>query len=102
MLDSKACFAENCIMNSTNAPVVSVLMPCFNATRYLQAAIESILNQTFTDFELIIIDDCSDDSPIGIINRYRRADERIIYLRNDRNLGVSESLTGELSWQRAN
>ena len=44
-----------------NSPKISVIMPNYNAEKYIAKAIESILNQTFTDFEFIIIDDCSTD-----------------------------------------
>lgn len=58
-------------------PCVSVLMPVYEGERYLEEAIESILNQTFRDFELIVIDDGSTDGTAGIVERYRRADGRI-------------------------
>ena len=64
-------------------------MPVYNGARYLASAIESILGQTFTDFELIISDNAStDDTPI-ICLRYAALDERIRYVRNDRNMGAS-------------
>ena len=52
-------------------PEVTVLMPVFNAERFLRAAIDSILYQTFTSFELIIINDGSTDRSVDIINSYR-------------------------------
>jgi glycosyltransferase involved in cell wall biosynthesis len=59
------------------APCVSVLMPVYEGERYLDEAIQSILSQTFRDFELIVIDDGSTDGTPEIIERYRRADGRI-------------------------
>lgn len=56
-------------------PVVSVLMPTYNAEKYLKEAIDSILNQTFTDFEFLIIDDNSKDKTKKIIGKYN--DKRI-------------------------
>lgn len=64
-------------------------MPAYNAEKYIGEAIESILNQTFTDFEFIIIDDCSTDSTWGIIQKYAQKDNRIVVLKNEKNLGIS-------------
>jgi len=64
-------------------------MPAYNAEKYIGDAIESVLDQTFTDFEFIIIDDFSTDRTWRIIQEYARKDKRITVLRNDRNLGVS-------------
>ena len=71
-------------------PKISVLMPAYNAEKYIKEAIDSILNQTFTDFEFIIIDDCSTDSTAEIIKSY--SDERIKYYKNEQNLGVARTL----------
>ena len=60
-----------------DAPAVSVLMPVYNAQRYVAEAIESILAQTFTDFEFLIIDDGSTDGSLPILERYARRDDRI-------------------------
>lgn len=49
-------------MQKQNKPFVSVLMPAYNAEKYIELAIESILNQTYENFEFIIVDDCSTDS----------------------------------------
>jgi glycosyltransferase involved in cell wall biosynthesis len=61
----------------TDAPTVSVAMPVYNAERYLAQAVESILSQTFTDFEFIIIDDGSTDSSPQILKKYAAADARV-------------------------
>lgn len=71
-------------------PKVSVIMPAYNAEKYINAAIDSILGQTFTDFELIVINDCSKDSTEDVILSYR--DQRIVYLKNEKNLGVAGTL----------
>lgn len=68
------------------SPRISVVMPVYNTERYLRQATESILNQTFRDFEFIIIDDCSTDSSPEIIQEYAGKDRRIRVLHNSRNL----------------
>ena len=70
-------------------PAVSVVMPVYNSEKYVAEAIESILGQTFSDFELIIVDDGSQDRSSEIIREYVRRDERVRLLRQDRNSGVS-------------
>jgi glycosyltransferase involved in cell wall biosynthesis len=71
-------------------PLLTVLMPVFNAEKYLYEAIESILQQTFTDFEFLIIDDGSTDSSAEIIKSFN--DPRINFIQNLVNVGVSETL----------
>jgi glycosyltransferase involved in cell wall biosynthesis len=71
-------------------PKITVLMPVYNAEKYLKAAIESILNQSFTDFEFLIIDDGSTDKSIDIIHSYQ--DSRISVIKNETNLGLIASL----------
>ena len=73
------------------SPAVSVLMPAYNAEKYIGEAIESILNQTFTDFEFIIIDDCSTDGTWDIIQEYAKRDSRISISRNEENLQISRT-----------
>lgn len=75
-----------------NDPLVSVIMPAFNVKRYVSDAIESILNQTYKNFEFIIIDDNSTDGTLDIIKDYRKQDSRIVVTRNEENLGVTKSL----------
>ncbi len=70
--------------------LVSILMPCYNNTPYVAEAIESMLNQTFTDFELIVLDDCSSDNSAEVIKGF--ADKRIVYHRNGQNLGLANNL----------
>jgi len=70
------------------SPKVSVLIPTYNYARYLPLAIESVLNQDFTDFELIIQDDCSKDNTAEAVERYL-SDRRLIFETNERNLGLA-------------
>lgn len=70
-------------------PKVSVLMPVYNAERFLREAIDSILSQTFTDFELIIVNDGSTDKSEKIMREY--SDPRIKYFKNEVNRGLIET-----------
>lgn len=58
-------------------PIVSVLMPVYNAEKYVAEAVESVLNQTFADFEFLMIDDGSLDGSLEILQRYAKTDQRI-------------------------
>lgn len=69
------------------SPKISVVMPVYNREQYLKESIESILNQTFTDFEFIIVDDQSTDSSWQIIQEYAAKDSRIIAVKNNGKKG---------------
>lgn len=69
-------------------PLVSVIMPVHNSERYVGAAIESILAQSYSNFEFIIIDDCSTDTSWDIIQKYAKKDTRIKAVRNEKNLKI--------------
>lgn len=75
-------------------PKVSVIMSVYNGEKYLREAIESILNQTFTDFEFIIVIDPSIDNSLEIIQSYD--DERIKIINNEKNIGLTKSLNKAL------
>lgn len=70
-------------------PTVSVIMSVYNGERFVAEAIESILAQTLTDFEFIIVDDASQDNSAQIIRSYEKRDSRIRFLQHDRNLGAA-------------
>lgn len=76
-------------------PKVSVILTSFNHAKYILEAIDSALNQTFTDFELIILDDCSSDNSWDLINQY--SDPRIKAFRNEVNKGPVEELNKAIS-----
>lgn len=73
-------------------PCVSVLMPIYNAALYLRDAIDSILNQTYGNFELILLDDFSTDGSSDIIDSYYCLDERIIVYHGKENVGLANIL----------
>ena len=70
-------------------PLITVYMPVFNAAQFLDQSISSILNQTFSNFEFIIVDDASTDNSWKIIKSFAKKDKRIIAIKNKINLGVS-------------
>lgn len=74
----------------SNTPKVTVLMPVYNGEKYLREATESILNQTYTDFEFLIIDDGSTDNSAELVESYH--DPRIRLVRNGANLKLIETL----------
>ena len=69
------------------APAVSVLVTAYNRERYIAAALDSVLAQTFTDFEVIVTDNQSTDRTVDIAREYERRDSRVKVFVNDRNLG---------------
>jgi glycosyltransferase involved in cell wall biosynthesis len=73
-------------------PKVSVCLPCYNRQDYISESIESVLAQSFSNFELIITDNCSTDGTAEIIKRYASKDNRIRCYVNDHNLGVLGNL----------
>ncbi|MGI4789435.1 MAG: glycosyltransferase family 2 protein [Janthinobacterium lividum] len=82
----------------TAAPRVTVLMPVYNAAAFLHEAIDSILSQTFTDFEFLIIDDGSTDNSAAIVRSY--PDPRIRFIQNERNLKLTATLNRGLDLAR--
>lgn len=74
-----------------NNPKISVIMAVYNSEKYLSDAIKSILNQTISNFELIIVDDFSSDNSIKIINEFKEVDNRIILIKNTKRLGAAGS-----------
>ena len=70
-------------------PKVSVIIPVYNGDKYLRETLESIIHQTFRDFELLVIDDGSTDRSLQIINDYAKTDERITVYQNIENKGIA-------------
>ena len=71
-------------------PAVSILMPIFKTAPFLREAMDSMLSQTFTDFELIVLDDCSPDNADEILDEYK--DPRIVRYRGEKNAGLANVL----------
>lgn len=81
-------------------PSITVLMSVYNGERYLREAIESILNQTFSDFEFMVIDDGSTDKSWPILAEYAEQDSRLVLIRNQENIGLAKSLNKGLALAR--
>lgn len=73
-------------------PKVSIVLPSYNGEQYLQQSIDSIVNQNYSDWELIIVDDCSTDATPEIAKRYSDLYPNILYHRNETNLKLPASL----------
>lgn len=73
-----------------NTPLISILMPVYNTAPYLREAMDSILAQTFSDFELIVLDDCTPDDAPAILDTY--TDKRIVRYRGEKNVGLANVL----------
>jgi len=67
----------------SDRPLVSVLLPVYNGARFLSEAIESILAQSYDNFELLIADDCSGDDSLAIAEKHAGADKRLSVWRNE-------------------
>ncbi len=84
----------------SGSPRVTVLMSVYNSGRFLAGAVESILGQTLTDFEFVIVDDGSTDGSHEILERYAAANSRIVLLANEANIGLTRSLNRGLEVAR--
>ncbi|WP_286937933.1 glycosyltransferase family 2 protein [Achromobacter sp. UBA4530] len=87
-------------MNVEGRPLVSIVMPAFNARRYIAEAIGSVKNQTYGDWELLVVDDASTDETADIVRTFQREDPRILYSRNPDNQGVVRSRNNALDMAR--
>ena len=72
--------------------MVSIVLPVYNGQKYLEESIKSILNQTYSDIELIIVNDASTDCSEEIILNFQKEDQRIVYIKNNQNLKLPQSL----------
>lgn len=70
-------------------PVVSVIVPMYNAEKYIERCLNSITKQVYTNIEIVLVNDCSTDKTDEICNHYKKKDQRVKYIENKKNLGVS-------------
>lgn len=78
---------NNPTAEDTHSPLVSIVMATYNGERFIEAQIKSILSQTYTNLEIIVVDDVSTDQTYGKLEAYATKDKRIKLFRNDSNLG---------------
>lgn len=83
-------------------PLISVILPVYNAEKYIEESVNSILLQSFKKFELIIINDASTDKTLSILHKLKKKDKRIILINNKTNLQMSKSLNLGIDKARAN
>ncbi len=79
------------------APTVSILLNSYNGEKFIAQQIQSIISQTFTDYELLVYDDCSKDSTISIVKKIVGNDPRVKIFKNPKNLGLIESFKNGLT-----
>jgi glycosyltransferase involved in cell wall biosynthesis len=76
---------------SFRQPLVSIVTPVYNASRFIKETIESVQNQTFVNWEMILVDDRSNDESVKIIKKYAENDKRIILIMKEKNEGAAEA-----------
>lgn len=74
-----------------NEPLVSIITPVYNAERFLSDTIKSVQNQTYKNWEMLLVDDCSKDNSAQIIKEFQKYDNRIKYIKLEKNSGASVS-----------
>lgn len=80
-----------------NTKLVSVVIPVYNAERYLKECLESVMNQTYKNLQIVVVDDASTDRSKEIIKEFGHKDKRVIILSNETNLGISKTRNVGLS-----
>lgn len=77
--------------NKATKPLVSVIMPAYNAELFIEEAINSVISQTISDWEMFVLDDCSSDDTFSLAQLSGKGEPRIHIIRNDKNLGVAKT-----------
>jgi len=72
----------------SSIPLVTIVMPAYNSADYIIATIESVLNQSFTDYELLVVNDCSSDNTADIVSKFAAVDDRIRLINLPTNMGA--------------
>ena len=88
-------------MNNNTTPAVSVIIPCYNCADWIVKCLSELENQSYKDFEVVCVDDCSDDDTYGIISGYKtKSSMPINLLKNDVNSGPAVSRNKAVSVAR--
>ena len=74
-------------------PLVSIITPLYNSEKFIAETIVSVLAQTYTNWEMLIVNDCSKDNGASIVEKYSKKDKRIKLFNNKKNMGVSFTRT---------
>ena len=82
--------------DSKKEPLVSVIIPAYNAEKIVGFTLDSVINQTYKNLEIIIVNDCSKDKTLEVLNDYAKKDKRIKVLSNEKNSGVAETRNNAL------
>lgn len=78
-------------MGTTKQPLITVVMPNYNGHSFVEQAIDSVLNQTYPNFELLVVDDCSKDDSLQLIQQKAQSDDRIRVIALEHNAGVANA-----------
>ena len=78
-------------METTKQPLITVVMPNYNGHRFVEQAIDSVLHQTYPNFELLVVDDCSKDNSLQLIQQKAQSDDRIRVIALEHNAGVANA-----------
>lgn len=78
-------------MDAVSQPLITVVMPNYNGNRFVEQAIDSVLSQTYQNFELLVVDDCSTDDSLQLIRRKAQGDSRISIIALEKNSGVANA-----------
>lgn len=70
---------------------ISIIISVYNTEKYLEKCLDSVINQTYQNLEIILVDDCSKDKSLKIIEKYAKKDKRIVVLKNEQNIGLASS-----------
>ena len=80
-----------------NIPLISVVMSIYNGEKYIRKSINSIINQTLSDFEILIVNDGSTDKTLSLLKEYKKIDQRIKIINQQTNLGLTKSLNNAIN-----
>ena len=78
-------------MGTTKQPLITVVMPNYNGHRFVEQAIDSVLNQTYPNFELLVVDDCSKDDSLQLVQQKAQSDDRVRVIALEHNAGVANA-----------